>query len=294
MKQRLQSQRHSTGFGSFSDVIAGILVALWMLLASCAKPDPLATYLSNLPDSVEVSFQIGLPGAQSTTAYQQDKQVPSASIIKVPILIALMEDVQTGKWALSEEIVLKESDRVGGAGELQYQEPGSAYTLEFLAREMIRISDNTATNLLIQSVEMERIQDWLKRNGFRQTQLNRLMMDFDAITAGRQNYTSAEEMVRMLLELFEGKYLDAKGTAFVLELLMDCADRDAIPSQLPDGTAVAHKTGTLDYVRGDAGLFLGEHPLALCVFVEGFSSLEQADEIIGQIARLAFDTYGSK
>ncbi|MCC5938307.1 MAG: serine hydrolase [Lunatimonas sp.] len=280
------------GRTSFYSAYTGILFGFTLLLASCIKPDPLAAYLATLPDEVQVSFQVGTPDAVSVAGQEWEKQVPSASIIKVPILIAFMQDVQEGKRSLSEEIVLEESDRVGGAGELQFQTPGSTYTLELLAREMIRISDNTATNLLIQTVGMERIRDWLRQHGFRHTQLNRLMMDFGAIAEGRQNYTSAEEMVRMLLELFAGKYLDPAGTSFVLELLTDCADRDAMPSKLPIGTAVAHKTGTLDYVRGDAGLLLGENPLALCVFVEGFSSLEQADEIIGNISRLVFDIFG--
>jgi beta-lactamase class A len=278
---------------SLGYVNKGILFGLIGLLAACSKPDALTAYLAGLPDEIQVSYQVGVQGKEVLAGHETARRIPSASIIKVPILIALMQDVQEGKRSLSEEIVLHESDIVAGAGELQFRAPEAVYSLEFLAREMIRISDNTATNLLIQTVGIDRIQGWLQGHGFRQTQLNRLMMDFGAIAEGRQNYTSAEEMVRMLLELDEGKYLNSKGTAFVLELLQDCADREAIPSKLPDATVVAHKTGTLDYVRGDAGLVWGEKPLALCVFVEGFSSLAQADEIIGQIARLAFDTYGS-
>lgn len=290
--QKVSDYRQMAGTLSLDHLTNGIFFGLLWLLAACAKPDALTAYLASLPDEIQVSYQIGIQEREVLSVHDPARRIPSASIIKVPILIALMQDVQEGKRSLSEEIVLHESDMVAGAGKLQFRAPGTVYSLEFLGREMIRISDNTATNLLIQTLGMDRIQGWLQSHGFRQTQLNRLMMDFGAIEAGRQNYTSAEEMVRMLLELADGKYLDAKGTDFVLELLRDCADREAIPSKLPAGTVVAHKTGTLDYVRGDAGLVWGEKPLAICVFVEGFSSLEQADEIIGQIARLAFDTYG--
>ncbi|HSJ67220.1 MAG TPA: serine hydrolase [Anditalea sp.] len=77
-------------------------------------------------------------------------------------------------------------------------------------------------------------------------------------------------------------------------MLLDCADSTTIPSQLPSDIAVAHKTGILDYVRGDAGIIYASQPIVMSVFVEDFSSTEEAEVIIGTIARIAIETYGNQ
>lgn len=262
-----------------------------LLLISCGKKDKLETYLTSLPDSLEVSFYLQDQKGRPLASQNKNRQIPSASIIKIPILVVLLQLEEKGKLDMGEKLELREGDKVGGAGELQHQPAGIFYTLDQLAEEMIRISDNVATNLLIRVVGMETVQHWLSDNGFQATQLNRLMMDFDAIAEGRQNYTSPEEISNMLASLYAGAYLGEKATAKLMGLLLKCADASMIPAKLPEGVRVAHKTGVLDYVRGDAGIILGDSPLVLSVFVEGFESSEQAQEVIATIARMAYDGF---
>lgn len=267
-------------------------VAIWLfLLVSCQQQNFLETYLESLPVSLVVSFHIQDKNGEILASQNSDKMIPSASIIKIPILIELMRQVEDGRLSLDQEIMLTEADIVGGAGEMQFQPTGNSYTLDYLAREMIRISDNVATNLVIKQVGMLSIQEWLAENGYNITQLNRLMMDFDAIAAGRQNYTSSREMAHILGDLYSGEYLSETSTQFVIKLLLDCADRTTIPSKLPNEVLVAHKTGTLDYVRGDVGIILGDRPLILAVFVEGFESIDQAEVVIGEIAKLVWKNF---
>jgi len=118
------------------------------------------------------------------------------------------------------------------------------------------------------------------------------MMDFEAIAEGRQNYTSPVEINQLLLLLYSSNELSKKSRGRMIEMLLACADNTTIPSQLPKGLEVAHKTGILDYVRGDAGIIYSPNPLVLSIFVENFSSNEEAEEIIGTVARLAYETYG--
>lgn len=266
---------------------------LMMVHLSCQQTDPLETYLKRLPASLVVSYHVQSPEGEVFASKNAIKQVPAASIIKIPILVELMRQVEHGELALENELVLSEAAIVSGAGTLQHQPVGSSYTLEYLAREMIRTSDNVATNLLIGQVGMESVNRWLEENGYSTTRLNRLMMDFDAIAEGRQNFTSAEEIARMLAEMYNMDYLSKSSTDFVMELLIACADRTTIPSKLPAGVQVAHKTGTLDYIRGDAGIILGEKPLVLAVFVEGFDHMDQAEEVIGEVAKIAWETYAN-
>lgn len=270
----------------------GITVLL-LLTVSCHQKDRLEIFLESLPTSLVVSFHIQDEKGEVLASQNPERQIPSASIIKIPILIELMRQVEAGTLTLEQELAMLEEDVVSGAGELQFQPVGTSFTLEFLAREMIRISDNVATNLLIKRVGLASVSRWLTDNGYNFTQLNRIMMDFDAIAAGRQNYTSPKEISEMLINLSRGKYVSVRSSDFIMELLLNCADRTTIPSKLPSTVRVAHKTGTLDYVRGDAGIILGDNPLALSVFVEGFESLEEAEFVIGQFAKLAWEMHGN-
>ncbi|MCA1801873.1 MAG: class A beta-lactamase-related serine hydrolase [Rhodothermaceae bacterium] len=202
-------------------------------------------------------------------------------------------------------------DIVGGSGELQHAGPGGEYTLEFLAREMIRVSDNTATNIIIRRIGMERINRLMEELDMDQTVLARFMMDFEAIEEGRQNYTSAADMNRVLLAIMGGhlqdsdlksregmtgdspgvspastEFLSASSRELVLEMLAGCADKSLIPRYLPDSVRVANKTGTLAYVRGDSGIIFGEKPIIITIFAENFKDLITAEEKIGELARL--------
>jgi len=251
----------------------------------------LQEYIATLDSTVELSYIIQNKEGEVLAKLNADKQIPSASIIKIPLLVYLMEEVEEGKLTLKENYKLKKSDKVGGSGELQFKPVGYHLTYEYLASEMIRISDNTATNILIRKVGLKPFQEWLHTNGYKATQLNRYMMDFDAIALGQQNYTSSEEMNRLLLNLLNEKLLNKTSTFQVIEWLKNCEDNSTLPHLLPSGVAIAHKTGTLEYVRGDAGILYGNEPIVLTVMVENFQSLSVAEKIIAEIGRLAFLEY---
>ncbi|SHN26034.1 beta-lactamase class A [Cyclobacterium lianum] len=269
-----------------------LLLCLSVLSQAAKAQETWEVFMEKIPEHLQVSLLIQDEEGQTLFSQSADKRIPSASIIKIPILIALMEKVENREITLDARYSLQATDKVGGAGELQHLPDGSGITFRYLAEEMIRISDNTATNILIRAIEMGYIQDWLKKNGYRDTQLNRLMMDFKAIEEGRQNYTSPREINDILLNLWEGKWLKEDSRAEIMHCLKGCADNSTIPSLLPAGTVVAHKTGTLDYVRGDAGIILGDKPLILSVFVENFESMEEAESAIGKIALKAFRDFG--
>ncbi|WP_048642722.1 serine hydrolase [Cyclobacterium amurskyense] len=248
-------------------------------------------YLLTLDGSVELSYIIQDKEGNVLSKLNADKKIPSASIIKIPLLIYFMQNVEEGKVKLSDSYQLKEADKVGGSGKLQYKPTAYPATYEYLAKEMIRVSDNTATNILIRKLGLQQFQEWLRENGYKTTQLNRFMMDFEAIALGQQNYLSAEEMNRLLLGLLNGQLLNKASAYQAIEWLKNCEDDNALPHLLPDGIAVAHKTGTLEYVRGDAGILYGEKTIVLTVMVEHFSNVANADKIIAEIGRLAYQEF---
>ncbi|WP_114749343.1 serine hydrolase [Pleomorphovibrio marinus] len=266
-----------------------ISLLLTSVTLSTAQHSKLKQFLKALPEEIEVSLQVNKEDESLLYAQNENKQIPSASIIKVPILIFLFMEVDKGSLDLDEKVVLEEKDKVGGAGMLRENPDGSSFTWRYLATEMIRISDNTATNMLINRLGRTRIQTWLEEEGFKHTILDRLMMDFEAIAEGRQNFTSPNDTNRLFMGLYNGQWLTENSKVEALFMLKNCADNTCIPGQLPPGVEIAHKTGTLDYVRGDAGIVFGTSPIFLSVFVEGFKELTEAESIIAEISRIVFE-----
>jgi beta-lactamase class A len=216
--------------------------------------------------------------------------VPSASVIKIPILVELMYQVIATRFKLSDTHKLTEEEKVGGSGDLQY-EPPRELTWEELAIEMIRISDNTATNVLIDKIGMHNVNNMLVYHGYEETRLNRKMMDFAAVQRGVQNYTTAAESARMMYAILTGKITNEASCKKMIEILLTCADVTTIPRYIPRTVPVAHKTGTLDSVRGDVGIIYGNKPLIISVFVENFESLAYAEKVIGTLSKIVFDTW---
>jgi beta-lactamase class A len=262
-----------------------------MSVAAQNSPDSLRNYLESLPEDLQVCLVV--VDKDSTVLFEQNakKVVPSASVIKVPILVELIYQTIATRFKLNDTHRLTEEEKVGGSGDLQYELPREL-TWEELAVEMIRTSDNTATNVIIDKIGMHNVNNMLVYHGYKETRLNRKMMDFAAVQQGVQNYTTAAELAGMMYAILTGKITNEASCKKMIEILLTCIDVTTIPRYIPRTIPVAHKTGTLDYVRGDVGIIYGNNPLVISVFVENFESLEYAEKIIGTISKVAFDTWG--
>ncbi len=156
---------------------------------------------------------------------------------------------------------------------------------------MIRVSDNSATNILIKRLGFDKINNSIKVKGLALTQLNRLMMDFEAIKFGKQNYTSAFEINKLLLLIKQKKILSTEMNKKFIDFLFLCDDNSTIPKLLPKNVLVAHKTGTLDYLRADAGIIFSRNPIILSIFVEKFRTQEEAEKIIATISNYIYKIF---
>ncbi|UJP66454.1 serine hydrolase [Mongoliitalea daihaiensis] len=244
-------------------------------------------YTLSLPPTINVSYHIrNQSPPYNSINHEGSKQIPAASLIKIPILIAFLEQVDAGLLDLDQVHIIQEKEIVGGAGELQFDGAGQQLSMEKLLHEMIRTSDNTATNILINYLGMPLINESIERWGIKQTSLNRLMMDFEAIEAGRQNYTTVQNLVQLLEKVWKGELLSEHSKAIFLRLLQGCEDKSLIAAALPNYTTY-NKTGTLDYIRGDAAIVQSENSIMiLAITVEGFDDIDQAETIIRTLSLL--------
>lgn len=273
-----------------SKIYYPVLLLLFSSCLSTKNSTALDRYINNLPDSLRLSMQAETLRGDYFQQHRSEVQVPAASVIKVAILIEALRQVEQAEFALTEAYRLQASDKVGGAGSLQQAADGTNLSYRDLLVKMIAESDNTATNILIRRVGLESVNNFLTQQQLTQTSLQRFMMDFAAIAKGRQNYTSASDMNRLLKRLMRGELLPLDLTEEAIAILLQCEDQTTIPSRLPKDLEVAHKTGTLDYVRGDAALiFTPTDTIVLSIFVENFSSFEEAERTIGAVAKLVYE-----
>ncbi len=212
-----------------------------------------------------------------------DKPFVSASIIKLAILGTLLDQAQSGALSLDDSVTVSPSDIVGGTGVIQTSGAGESYTYRQLAAYMIQDSDNIATNLIIDAVGMPAVNEYASEIGLTQTVLNRRMMDF---AAGDENYTSANDVARMLQLIYQGKLVSSDMSEFALDLLKGQHDDTGLLEGLPAGSVFAHKTGTLDGVFNDGGIALAPNPYVIVV-LSNDAERSQAQACMVDIAQAA-------
>ncbi len=262
------------------------------LMHAQSLPDKLTAYLMTLPSSVTVGLAVESLTEPTSFYHHADERTPSASIIKLPVMVEAMEQVIAGTFVLSEKHVLTEADKTGGSGVLQAYAAGSQITNLELVTLMMTHSDNTATNLLIHKLGKDTVNRRIRTMGLRQTQLNRIMMDTAAVRRGIENYVTAREMNTLLTAIYRQNVATPALCIQMLDILKQNTDTLTIPRLIPKTgsagpVAIAHKTGTLAYVRGDAGIVYARRPFVLSVLVRG-TTTEKAELIIGELALHCF------
>lgn len=228
-------------------------------------------------------------------AFQPDAVVTSASTIKLPILLTVMEAVQRDAFQLQQPVAVPDSAILPDTTVFEDENRRETYPLLELLYWMITVSDNTATNVLIDLVGMEAVNGLCRRWGASHTQLRRKMLDFAAQAAGRDNVTTARDQYVLYAGLYERAHSQEGPWVFALDTLLRQRCQDAFLRYLNGPVTVAHKTGGLDHVHHDAGLFLSaKRPYYLGCFTWDGPSLDGQPEqarFLGKIARRIYDVY---
>jgi beta-lactamase class A len=221
----------------------------------------------------------------------EDDLFPSASVIKVPLVMTLYADAARGLLDLDERVPVGE--RVDGSGVLRHMRDLDRLSLRDLAMLAIIVSDNTATNRLIERVGVERVGERLREWGCAKTNLSRRMYDFEAAKRGHENVMTARETVSLLLRLHRGECEDRATSDAVLAVLEQCQDRTMLLRYLPYGVKVPHKTGTLDESRNDAAVVPGDRPVAVAAFTRKLRDTGAAVSWLGMVGWCAYRAAGN-
>lgn len=218
-----------------------------------------------------------------------DEKVLSASMIKLLILAELMKKISEDKFSLSDTIMMANFMKTEGDGVLKELNTGHHFTLKELATLMIIVSDNQATNILIDFLGMENINLLGKELGLRETFLERRMMDAEARKNGYDNYTSADNISLLLKLIYQEKLVNKEASQLMLEILLKQQQGERLQRYLPTDIKIAHKCGDLDNLENDGGIIWLEEKVYILVVLTSRMSNLQCKQTIGKISKFVYD-----
>jgi beta-lactamase class A len=293
----------------------GLLATLCLILASTAgaqisansqnvdteKQKSLWTKLESTIDGIDRNLDgvLGVAIEDLNTGQKfllrADSVFPQASSIKIAVLAELYHQTQqsaqgtSAKAKLTDLYTMRTADLVADSDIMGGLTPGvTQITNRDLATMMVAVSDNSATNVLIDRLGMENVNALLDSLGLRNCRLRRKMMDVKAAAEGRENISTPQEMLTLLERIYQGKVLNKEMTADFFKMLSTHKD-SFIPRDLPDGLQIANKPGELEAVRNDSGLvFLPKRPYIICVMTTYLSCERDGEEAIAKISAAAF------
>jgi len=193
---------------------------------------------------------------ETFSSYQEGMVFKSASLIKTPIMLCALEEVEKGQLSLDTKIPVQPCHCVGD--EAPVIKEGTDVPLSVLLEYMITDSNNSATNVLIDTLGMEKVNAFSQRIGLRDTLLRRHMLDYEAARQGRENRTSAADMLRLYTLLYKGEVLTPFMCETAIPILLRQHDKELLMFANPEQKA-AHKTGGLSDIAHDAGILYGEN-----------------------------------
>ncbi|XFA73322.1 class A beta-lactamase-related serine hydrolase [Thermosynechococcaceae cyanobacterium Okahandja] len=218
-----------------------------------------------------------------------DDVFPAASTIKIPILVAFFKAVDEGRVSLNERLTMRPDLIAPEAGTLQYQKPNSQYAALEVADLMITISDNTATNMLIDrlggaAVLNQQFQEW----GLEDTVIRNLLPDMQGT-----NTTSPRDLATLMLKIGQGELVSVRSRDRLLDIMRRTVTNTLLPAGIGQGATIAHKTGDIGTVVGDAGMVdmpNGQRYVAAMMVKRPYND-PQGSELIRQVSRLAYQAF---
>lgn len=234
----------------------------------------------------DVSYYLNAVDWAEPVVYNVHSMDP-ASVMKIYVLARVTEGIADGTIERNETHIMDATNVAEGSGDLQFEPYGSSYTVGELVREMMRKSDNTATNMLIDVVGgVEEMHESVERWGLEDTLYGSKFVGPSVVIGPRYNQTSAADVGELLTRIARGEFLGGAWDASIIEEMTHTENDSKIAERLPAGVTVAHKTGELEGLEHDAAILTTDaDTYILVIFMDEGSN----DDFIERIAGFSED-----
>jgi beta-lactamase class A len=255
---------------------------------------------------------IASSGAEVAVAYRSldgktellldaDKPFHAASTMKVPVMIELFRQGQTGALSLNDSLPIRNQFHSIVDGSLYslsegddsdsevYAAVGKSMPLGQLCELMITVSSNFAANLLIERLGVDNIRRTVTSLGADGMQVLRGVEDQKAFDKGMNNTTTARGLMVLLDRLAHGSAVGPDADKTMIAILERQKFNDAIPAGVPTGTPVAHKTGNITRIHHDAAVVFAPRPYILVLLIRGIEDQKQSAALMADLSRAIYE-----
>ncbi|MDX1753591.1 MAG: serine hydrolase [Salinimicrobium sediminis] len=219
-------------------------------------------------------------------------QFPQASAIKIPILMDVFKKAHEGKFSLSDPLPLTSENTVGGTGILKHLEDPAALSIKNLGILMIALSDNSATNALIDLVGMSEVNSTLKSLGMTNTLLQRKMMNSEASARGEENLATPAEAAKILRLLYNGDFVSPEVSQEIIDILKMTDKEDSrLAAGIPENVPIAFKPGFISGVSTEWTIVLLEQRPYAVALMESNKLPGEAERVMEEVSEILFNYF---
>ena len=246
--------------------------------------DSILSRLRQMPGKIGFYYKNLVTGEE--LSYQEHMPMMAASVIKLFIMAEAYHQIHEGRLSKDQLVTIHKADCVPSCGALTYMHEGLQVTVEDLYTLMIILSDNSATNFLIDIVGEDNVNQFIAELGYTTTRLNRKMFDAEKSARGIQNYITAREVGDLLEKMYLGQLVSAEASADMIRIMKDQRLNSKIPfivHTIPNRAPIAHKTGEDSGITHDVGILFTKQPFIL-VFCGNETAVAPYERLMADIA----------
>ena len=240
----------------------------------------------------KVSFYYKDLQTGETAALNEHEPLGAASVIKIPVMVELMRQIEAGIVDPAMLIEVRDADRVPICGVLTFFHTGARLTPLDLCWLMITISDNMATNLLIDLVGIDNVNATMASLGLKECVLRRKLFERRPEFRGKRNTVSAGEIGLLLEKMYRGELISPAASEKMLDILSGQQCNNKIPLLLKLDMHIAHKTGEDDGITHDCGLVYARRPFILCFCTNEMEDAGRMNVLMAEIAAQLCEEHG--
>lgn len=285
-----------------------IFLLLISILLGCTKPSALETLKFEIEKELfknEGTFAVAFKDLQtSDTLFINARETfHAASTMKTPVMIEVYKQAHEGVWSLTDSVDVKNEFKSIVDGSLYsldstddsehelYKRVGKKRTVADLTYDMIIVSSNLATNLVIEYVDAKKVTQTIRDLGAKDIQVLRGVEDSKAYEQGLNNTTTAFDLMLIFEHLAQGELISKKACDDMIRILLDQKFKEIIPAKLPEDVKVAHKTGSITGVRHDSGIvFLPDgRKYVLVLLSKEMKNTDAGIESMATVSRMIYD-----